>query len=149
MFGASSLSKSPSDHPVIFPEHTFPQHGLLSRKTEGSDSEIEMPWFGQADEIHPLGHAPQNRMADLSTEAACSAMATQNQRLIKIWKITTLSFQYFPLPKRKKDKHSLSRRWQLALSCLLLTGKEQQTYYYFAMFSPNFIFQPVYAFCRL
>ena len=43
MLGASSLSKSPSDHPVIFPEHMFPRHGPLSRKAEGSDSEIAMP----------------------------------------------------------------------------------------------------------
>lgn len=43
MFGASSLYKSLSDHSVLFPEHTFPWHVLLSRKIEGSDSEIEMP----------------------------------------------------------------------------------------------------------
>lgn len=35
------------------------------------------------------------------------------------------------------------------MSRLLLTGKEQQIGYYFAMFSPNFIFQPAYGFYRM
>lgn len=40
-----------------------------------------------------------------------------------------LKSHYAPLPtlasaKKKKDKQSLFRRWKLALSCLLLTGKE-------------------------
>lgn len=140
MFGASSLYKSPSDHSVLFPEHTFPWHVLLSRKIEGSDSEIEMPWFGWADEIRTLSCTPQNRMSDLSAEENMKkTLHSPNICLCQKEKGN----------KKATNSHCLGGgKLPCAWSCLLLTGKEQQMYY-FAVYSPNFIFQPAYVFCRL
>lgn len=123
---------------MICLEHAFPQHSLLSGKTEGSDS--EMPWFGKVD-----GRTPWNRMADLCW-SSCSATVTQKWYLVKIWKATMLSFQCCLGQRSKKKKKRKRTNTHCSgggnLPCPVCSWLAKNNRHYFAMFSSVCISQP-------
>lgn len=146
MLGASSLPKSPSDLPWAHVSTARPAEqkswGLWLRN---NDALIWTAWWNSSPRPHPAEQDGwpffwSSRLCYGDPKSAFNHNMKNHSPLLPI---------LASAKKKKKDKHSLFRRWKLALSCLLLSGKEQQTYYYFAIFSPNFIFQPAYVFGRL